>query len=59
MNNELKQKYLEQYNAMELLSESDLINDEVYRMIAFKLLRTIMGHFAIECNKAKECKQNE
>lgn len=59
MTNELKQEYLELYNAMELLDESDMISDVIYRAIAFKLLRTIMGHFAVECNKTKDASPTE
>lgn len=59
MTNEVKQKYVEIYNAMEVLADAEMIDSEVYGGLEHKLLRTIMGHFAIECNKAKEGKQNE
>ena len=54
MTTEKKQKYLDQYNAVELLNDAELISRDEYIKIEYKLLRTIMGHFAVECNKTKE-----
>lgn len=59
MTNELKQKYLDQYNALELLADAKLLKSEEYERIEHTLLRTIIGHFAIECNKAEENKTND
>ena len=59
MTNEVKQKYVEIYNAMEVLADAEMIDSEVHGGLEHKLLRTIMGHFAVECNKAKDGEQYE
>lgn len=53
MTTEKKQEYLDQYNAVELLNDAELISEDEYRKIEYKLLRTIIGHFAVECTTGK------
>jgi len=59
MTTEKKQEYLDQYTAVELLNDAKLISEDEYRKIEYKLLRTIMGYFAVECNKTKETEHSE
>ena len=54
MTDKQKQTFIDEYNAAELLHDMALINDNVYRNIEHTLLRTIIGHLAIECNKVSE-----
>lgn len=51
MSNEKKREFVDKYNAAETLHNSDLISDRVYDYINQTILRTIIGHFAIELNK--------
>ena len=49
MTDKQKQRFIEEYNAAELLHSTGLIDENVYRKIENTLLRTIIGHFALEC----------
>lgn len=49
-----KQLFIDEYNAAELLRDRALIDENVHREIEHTLLRTIIGHLAIECNKVSE-----
>lgn len=51
MTDKQKQRFIDEYNAAELLHNTGLIDENVYRKIESTLLRTIMGHFAIDCTK--------
>jgi hypothetical protein len=51
MTDEQKQTFIDEYNAAELLHDMSLIDKNIHRKIEHTLLRTIIGHLAIECNK--------
>ncbi len=48
MTDEQKQTFIDEYNATELLHDTTLIDEDVYRKIEHRLLRTIIGHWAID-----------
>lgn len=54
MTGKQKQTYIDEYNAAELLYDMSLIDENVHRKIEHTLLRTIIGHWAIERNKVSE-----
>jgi len=54
MTDKQKQTFIDEYNAAELLHDMSLIDENVYRKIEQTLLRTIISHLAIECNKVSE-----
>lgn len=49
-----RQSFIDEYNATELLHNRALIDENVHRKIEHTLLRTIIGHLAIECNNEPE-----
>lgn len=54
MTDKQKQTFIDEYNAAELLYDMSLIDENVHRKIEHTLLRTIIGHWAIEFNKVSE-----
>ena len=54
MDNNLKREFVDEFNAAELLFEKDLINRDAYIQIEHTILRTIIGHFAIELDKKED-----
>ena len=51
MDNNLKREFIDEFNAVELLFEKDLINRDTCNWIEHTILRTIIGRFAIELDK--------
>ena len=51
MDKTLKRSFIDEFNAAELLFEKNLINRDTYVQIEHTLLRTIVGHFAIELDR--------
>lgn len=56
MTNDKKQKYIDSYNAIELLHDSEYMDNSMYRQILRNLTFTIVNELALELQQARDAK---